>query len=66
MSHQHPDSIQRWHRRPRSRKQGPKPRPCTNPRCPTTWGALDGHPYCLHCRAGIQDQADELRAKVMA
>jgi hypothetical protein len=54
----HPNPIQRWHRRPRSRKQGPKPIPCSSPLCPRGWEALPDKPYCLACDALINDRAD--------
>jgi len=66
MTGSHPDPIQRWHRQRRSQKQGPKPRRCTNPRCPTGWAAMDGRPYCLHCHQLTEDRGDEHRVKVVA
>jgi hypothetical protein len=59
-----PDPIQRWHRQPRAAKQGQaKPKRCTNPRCPTGWAAIAGHPFCLHCHTLTQDRGELLRAK---
>jgi hypothetical protein len=66
MSGWHPDPIQRWHRQPAGRKHGPKPRRCTNWRCPTCWAALDGLPFCLHCHQLTQDRADAIAAKQAA
>jgi hypothetical protein len=64
MSRKPTTSVDRWHRLPRAKKrQQVKPKRCAHWRCATGWAAVDGHPFCLHCRALTQDRGDLLRAK---